>query len=146
MSTEVGILQGFCFSSKERLHNVLLLLVISRASYASLLAYLTSQIGVNNAVRTLYRVPYNIVCVRVTVDVSYTYNQQRLLLVHVYRLAILCALWDISWQTTHLSKHANLNVDDKSCPSGVQETVVVHYINALLCTHLEKFGDHLKYA
>jgi hypothetical protein len=49
----VGILQEFCFSSKERLYNVLLLLVISRASYASLLAYLTCQIGVNNAARTL---------------------------------------------------------------------------------------------
>ena len=53
MSANVGILQGFCFSPKERLYNVLLLLVKSHASYASLLAYLTCQIGVNNAVRTL---------------------------------------------------------------------------------------------
>jgi len=52
MSAEVGILQGLCFSSKERLYNVLLLLIISRASYTSLLAYLTCQIGVNNGVRT----------------------------------------------------------------------------------------------
>jgi hypothetical protein len=35
---------------------------------------------------------YNIVCMRVTVDVSYMYNQQRLLLVYVYRLAVLCTL------------------------------------------------------
>jgi len=92
------------------------------------------------------RVPYNFVYVRVLVDVSYTNNQQRLLLVHVCHLAILCALWDISRQTTHLSEHANLNVDDKSCPSGVQETTVTRYTNGLLCTHLEKFGDHLTYA
>lgn len=37
MSATVGILH---FSSEERLCNVLLLLVICRASYASLLAYL----------------------------------------------------------------------------------------------------------
>jgi hypothetical protein len=53
MSANVGIMQGFCFSSKKRLYDVLLLLVISHASYASLLAYLTCQIGVNSAVRTL---------------------------------------------------------------------------------------------
>lgn len=52
LSTKVGILQGFCVASKERLYNVLLLLVIRRASYASLLSYLTCQI-INNAMRTL---------------------------------------------------------------------------------------------
>jgi hypothetical protein len=91
-------------------------------------------------------VPYNIVCVRVTVDVGYTHNQQRFLLVHVYRLPTSCALCDIRWKTTHLSEHANLNVDTNSGPGGVRETVEVHYTNGLLCTHLEKFGDHLNYA
>src|SRR6266446_2027409 len=44
VSPNVGIWQGFCYSSKECLSYVLLLLIISRASYASLLAYLTCQI------------------------------------------------------------------------------------------------------
>lgn len=91
-------------------------------------------------------VTYNIVCMRVTIDVSYTHHQQGLLLVPVYRPAILGALWDVSWQATRLSEHANLDVDDKSCPSGVQETGVVYDTSGLICAHLEKFGDHLIYA
>jgi hypothetical protein len=83
---------GLRLSSKER-HDVCLFRVISRASDASLLASL-KLLGLVLARQRehLTGVSYNIVCMRVTVDVCHAHNQQRAFLVHVHWLAFPCSL------------------------------------------------------